>query len=653
MFFGIRRILGSSGSRSACACALAAALALGQGTPADELPVLGGPRLTIGALDTPRGVLFGPAGEIFVVESGSGRVREFAPDGGKRSSFGARGGGAGELERPEGIARTADGRLWIADSGNHRVAVFDAAGVWVANHGGLGSSPGTFHTPIGIAASGDRIAVADSRNARVQILDLDGAPLAILQRTKQGVLRRPIGVAFDPAGRLFVTDADLHRVVVFELGAEASSLEWGDWGWFPGLFSEPWGIAIAANRVFVADRQNHRVQVFDESGQFLQKFGVHAILPREGNGNLHYPEFLAVREDGLLAALSEPLDDRVQVLGAASEDDLAQARLRDSAGQASPHYGFHLAVSAGLLAIDEPETHSILLHDLRLGEPVMVCRIGGFGDGMGFFQRPSGVVLDGAARRMWVCEAGHHRIHEIRLRGSPEAELANDPEMAVFVRMLDLDRLGRAPGGVGLEWPIEPAGLARGPDGTLYLLDARNERVHVFSADLEYRSSFGQHGSGRGELAGPTSVCWSSALEALLVADTDNRRIQAFAPDGTVRYVIGGESAASALDRPWGLAAGADGTILVTDWGAHRVLRFDRGGALVSEFGKAGLGRSELYKPRGIAVDERGSLWVLDHANHRGMVFDAAGAWLMAFGSRSYTRPAILEGKETPSAGKN
>ena len=65
------------------------------------------------------------------------------------------------------------------------------------------------------------------------------------------------------------------------------------------------------------------------------------------------------------------------------------------------------------------------------------------------------------------------------------------------------------------------------------------------------------------------------------------------------------------------------------------------------------MSRSELYKPRGIAVDEHGSLWVLDHANHRGMVFDPQGAWLRAFGSRSYTRPAILEGKEAPSAGKN
>ncbi len=632
--------------------AIACSLALGlQQPPAEtpgELPVLGGPRLTIGALDTPRGVLLGPEGEILVVESGSGRVRVFGPDGSERASFGARGSAAGELLHPEGIARTPDGRVWIADTGNHRLAVFDAAGSFVKNHGGLGSSPGSFHTPLGIAASADRIAVADSRNARVQILDLEGAPLAILQRTPHGPLRRPVGVAFDAAGRLLVTDADIHRVLVFEPGAEEAALEWGDWGFFPGLFSEPWGLAVAAGRVFVTDRENHRVQVFDERGSFLAKFGVHAILPREGEGMIHYPEFLAMRADGLLAVLSEPLDDRVQVLGPASEDDLMKARLRESGGQASPHYGFQIEQSGNFLAIDEPETHSILLYDLRLGEPVLVSRIGGFGDGMGFFQRPSGIVLDAAARRMWVCEAGHRRIHEIRLRGSPEDELGYDPEMAVFVRMLDLDRLGRAPGGIGLEWPIEPAGLERGPDGSLYLLDARNERVHVFGPDLDFRLGFGGHGSAEGLLAGPTSLAWSESNHALLVVDADNRRVQAFGADGSLRFVLG----AGQLDRPWGIASSSDGTILVTDWGAHRVLRFDPQGALLASIGSAGLGRTEFYKPRGIALDERGALWVLDHANHRGMVLDANGGWLSAFGSRSYTRGLAEQGKDPGDAGK-
>jgi DNA-binding beta-propeller fold protein YncE len=158
----LRRILESNASRVTCVCLLATALASGQEPASDELPVLGGARLTIGALDTPRGVLFGPEGEIFAVESGSGRVRVFGPDGVEQSSFASQGRGHGELLRPEGIARTADGRVWVADSGNHRVAVFDATGAWVANHGGPGSSPGRFHAGRHRGERGDRIAVADS-----------------------------------------------------------------------------------------------------------------------------------------------------------------------------------------------------------------------------------------------------------------------------------------------------------------------------------------------------------------------------------------------------------------------------------------------------------------------------------------------------------
>jgi hypothetical protein len=44
---------------------------------------------------------------------------------------------------------------------------------------------------------------------------------------------------FDPGGRLFVTDADLHRVLVFEPGAETALAGVGRLGLVPGLFSEP------------------------------------------------------------------------------------------------------------------------------------------------------------------------------------------------------------------------------------------------------------------------------------------------------------------------------------------------------------------------------------------------------------------------------
>ncbi len=614
---------------------------------ADEPPVLGGPRITLADLDTPRGVAIGPNGAMYVVESGAGRVRAFAPDGSVIASFGERGSGPGELLHPAGIARSADGKLWVADEGNHRLAVFDEEAGFVAQHGGLGSAPGRFHSPCGIAARDGIVAVADTRNARVQVLDGAGEVLRLLEETALGRLRRPVNVAFDPSGRLLVADADLHRVFVWAPGASVAELAWGDWGWFPGLFSEPWGLAVARERVFTCDRENHRVQVLDSRGAFLHKWGVHAILPREGAGKLHYPEFLAVREDALFALVSEPLDDRVQGIGPASEEDLLTARLREGAGQASPHFGFHIEVSEPWIAIDEPETHSVLLYDLRLGEPVQVSRIGGFGESMGFLRRPSGIVLDASGRRMWVCDAGNRRVHEIALRGSFDAEVGFDAEMAVFVRMLDLDALGRKLGDVELQWPIEPAGLERGPDGALYLLDASNERVHVFDASLRHVHSFGGHGDAPGRLAGPTDLCWSAREAALLVVDSDNRRVQSFSADRRLLAVWASE----AFDRPWGIAVLPDGSAMLTDWGKHRLLHLSASGTLLAELGSRGIARGELEKPRGIAVGREGAVYVLDHANHRGVILDAGGNWSAAFGSRFYTQPARSTTEGTGESG--
>jgi hypothetical protein len=48
---------------------------------------------------------------------------------------------------------------------------------------------------------------------------------------------------------------------------------WGGKGSGPGQFSDPTGIAVAGEEVFVADARNGRVQVFDLDGNFKRQFG--------------------------------------------------------------------------------------------------------------------------------------------------------------------------------------------------------------------------------------------------------------------------------------------------------------------------------------------------------------------------------------------
>jgi DNA-binding beta-propeller fold protein YncE len=84
---------------------------------------------------------------------------------------------------------------------------------------------------------------------------------------------RPQDIAWLPDGSLLVADGlGNARVAKFDRhGAFVAA--WGTRGSGPGQFSGPHGIATDRNRrVYVADRTNHRIQVFDEHGKFLDQW---------------------------------------------------------------------------------------------------------------------------------------------------------------------------------------------------------------------------------------------------------------------------------------------------------------------------------------------------------------------------------------------
>jgi len=83
----------------------------------------------------------------------------------------------------------------------------------------------------------------------------------------------PTDVAVLPGGGFYVSDGyGNSRVVKFSPSGEFE-FQWGSKGSGQGEFELPHGIAIdAEGRVYVADRSNLRVQVFDASGEFLSEW---------------------------------------------------------------------------------------------------------------------------------------------------------------------------------------------------------------------------------------------------------------------------------------------------------------------------------------------------------------------------------------------
>ena len=97
----------------------------------------------------------------------------------------------------------------------------------------------------------------------------------------------PSGIAFLPNGDFYVSDGYRNtRVVKFSKDGKYL-MEWGKPGDGPGEFNLPHGIAIDANgRVYVIDRSNSRIQVFDLNGKYLDQWT-----------GLRLPLYIAVSRD--------------------------------------------------------------------------------------------------------------------------------------------------------------------------------------------------------------------------------------------------------------------------------------------------------------------------------------------------------------------
>jgi hypothetical protein len=120
---------------------------------------------------------------VWLVDAGAHVVQKRSPDGALLMQIGVAGESGDDsahFDEPTDVAFLSDGRLAIADGyGNNRVVVCRADGSFVRAIGKLGVGPGEFSLPHSIVCdSHDRLYVADRNNARIQVLDDAGRPLA-------------------------------------------------------------------------------------------------------------------------------------------------------------------------------------------------------------------------------------------------------------------------------------------------------------------------------------------------------------------------------------------------------------------------------------------------------------------------------------------
>lgn len=174
-----------------------------------------------------------------------------------------------ELLRPvSGLTR--GGRVYVADAGQQAVMVFDLAAKELRRWPHA-ADDADFASPVAIVSDGaEGIFVSDSVLGAIVHLDRDGKPLGLIGRE---FLERPTGLARDRAtGRLFVADTGRHQVLVVAADGELLDVI-GRRGDRPGEFNFPTHVALAGDRLYVADTLNFRVQTFTLAGDGKLSFG--------------------------------------------------------------------------------------------------------------------------------------------------------------------------------------------------------------------------------------------------------------------------------------------------------------------------------------------------------------------------------------------
>jgi sugar lactone lactonase YvrE len=225
------------------------------------------------------GVAVNSQGHVFVfTRSNSATGPAYAPAAAQLLEFGARGEFLGEIGKglyawseAHSVRIDRDDNIWAIDKGSDMVIKFNPAGRV-------------------LMVFGRRKEAADEGARQWEHVN---PPLPHVD----GLFRQPTDVTWDSKGNIYITDGYINsRVAKYDKNGDWVK-SWGEKGTGPGQFRLPHAIVADRNdNLYVGDRTNRRIQVFDTEGKFLRMFTIDVPVDpqsRAVNGNTPTGERLA------------------------------------------------------------------------------------------------------------------------------------------------------------------------------------------------------------------------------------------------------------------------------------------------------------------------------------------------------------------------
>jgi len=196
-------------------------------------------------------------GNIWTTDNGLHILRKFSPKGQVLATLGEKGVAGGDekhFRAPDDVVFASNGDLYVADSGNGRIVRLNKNGQFVSQFGKKGKEKGQFATAHGLAIdSKDRVYVADRGNNRVQVFAPSGEFLA-----EWGGFGNPFGLLVVDK-QLIVSEGDINKMFHFDIDTGKIVNEWGD----PQMLQLPHLMSTdRKGNLYVAEVNGKRVQIF-------------------------------------------------------------------------------------------------------------------------------------------------------------------------------------------------------------------------------------------------------------------------------------------------------------------------------------------------------------------------------------------------------